>query len=200
MLPNAAIIENYKCNIEDRHEFQIFSEKCNGNAISQPLEVTFAKTNIGRAQTAILDGCRYDNSNSIYQEMRGPPFCLLDHGNLSKFNREYSGIMISGIDSSLNLLNVPYALPQMKGGFTAFDTANDLLSFILFKHIRNNAYESIKSHFAKTDRLNFQFPPTYFKIRTLSEIKEDKKEINITLDTCMPVANTGDSVVVSKKH
>ena len=57
--------------------------------------------------------------------------------------REYSGIMIRGIGSSLNPLNVSYALRQMKGGVRAFDTGKDLLSFIIFyKHIRNNAYES----------------------------------------------------------
>ena len=93
---------------------------------------------------------RYDNSNSIYQELWESPFWSLYHDNISTFNTEYSGIMTRGIDSSWNPLNVPYALQQMKGGVTAFDTANDLLSFIIsYKRIRNNAYESIKSHFAK---------------------------------------------------
>ena len=38
--------------------------------------------------------------------------------------------MVRGIDSSLNPLNVPHALQQMKGGVTASDTADDILSFI----------------------------------------------------------------------
>ena len=35
--------------------------------------------------------------------------------------------MVRGIDSSLNPLNVPHVLHQMKGGVTASDTANDIL-------------------------------------------------------------------------
>ena len=57
----------------------------------------------------------------------------------------------------------------MKGGVTTLDTSNDLLSFIIsYKHIRNNANEPIKSHFEKTDELNFPSPPTFFKIGILS--------------------------------
>ena len=46
--------------------------------------------------------------------------------------------MIRGIDSSLNPSNVPYTLRQMKGGVIAFDTANDLLSFIISYNIINS--------------------------------------------------------------
>ena len=52
--------------------------------------------------------------------------------------------MVRGIDSSWNPLNVPYALQQMKGGVTTFDTANDLLSFIIsYNEIKESAYEII---------------------------------------------------------
>ena len=44
--------------------------------------------------------------------------------------------MIRGIDSSLNPPDVSYTLQQTKGGVTAFDTTNYLLSFIIpYKHI-----------------------------------------------------------------
>ena len=45
---------------------------------------------------AILNGYRYD-SNKIYHELPESPFWSLYHDNISKFNREYSGIMIRGI-------------------------------------------------------------------------------------------------------
>ena len=88
----------------------------------------------------------------------------------------------------------------MKGGITAFNKENDFLSFVTsYKHIRNNVYEPIKSHFAISDKLNFPSTPTSYKIETLSKIKEDRKEIHIIFDKCMPVANTDDIVAVNKK-
>ena len=99
--------------------------------------------------------------------------------------------MLRGIDSSLNPLNVPYALRRMKGGVTAFDTANDLLSFIIsYNYIKNSAYEAVQKYFVEDDEV----PPTYFKLGTLHEIKEDQQEIHITLAKSMPIANTGDGV------
>ena len=62
--------------------------------------------------------------------LRKSPFWSLYHDNISKFNKECNKIMFRDIDSFLNPLNLPYALRQMKGGVTVFDTANDLLSFI----------------------------------------------------------------------
>ena len=91
-----------------------------------PLEVALSKNNISRAQLAILNGI--DMRTAIV--LRKSPFWSLYHDNISKFNKECNKIMFRGIDSFLNPSNLPYALRQMKGGVTAFDTANDLLSFI----------------------------------------------------------------------
>ena len=110
--------------------------------------------------------------------------------------------MVRGIDSSLNPLNVPYALRQMKGGVASFDTANELLSFIIsYNKIKESAYETIQSHFARSawEESNSPVPPTYFKLGQLHEINEGKQEIHITLGNSMPVANTGDGIAVNKK-
>ena len=69
MLSNAAIIDNYKCNLKNLQEYHKFSEELIGNTIPPPLEVALSKNNISRAQVAILDGYRYENSNSIYQKL-----------------------------------------------------------------------------------------------------------------------------------
>ena len=110
--------------------------------------------------------------------------------------------MVTGIDSSLNPLNVPYAFRQRKCGVTAFDTANDLLSFILsYNKIKESAYETIQSHFTRSagEEPNSPLPPTYFKLGQLYEINEDKHKIHITLSNSMPFANIGDGVAVNKK-
>ena len=70
--------------------------------------------------------------------------------------------MVRGIDSSLNPLNVPYALRQTKGGVTAFNTANDLLSFIIsYNKIKESACETIQSHFVRSagEEQNSPLPP-----------------------------------------
>ena len=200
MLSNAAIIDNYKCNLKSLQEYHKFSEELIGNMIPPPLEVALSKNNISRVQVAVLDGYRYESNNRIYQELQKSPFWSLYHDNISKFNKEYNGIMVRGIDSSLNPLNVPYALWQMKGGVTAFGTANDLLFFVISYHkIKESAYETIQSHFARSagEEPNSPLPPTYFKLGQLYEINGDKQEIHITLGNSMPVANTGDGIAVN---
>ena len=90
----------------------------------------------------------------------------------------------------------------MKGGVAAFDTANDLLFFVISYHkIKESAYETIQSHFARSagEEPNSPLPPTYFKLGQLYEINEDKQAIHIILGNSMPVANTGDGVAVNKK-
>ena len=104
------LIGGCKSNLESLQEYHKFSEELIGNMIPPPLEVALSKNNINRTQVAILDWYRYENSNSIYQELRKSPFWSLHHDSISKFNKEYNGIMVRGIDSSLNPLNVPYAL------------------------------------------------------------------------------------------
>ena len=54
-----------------------------------------------------------------------------------------------------------------------------------------------KVTFVKTDELNFPSPAASFKVGTLSEIKEDRKEIHIIIDKCIPVADTGDVVAIN---
>ena len=64
----------------------------------------------------------------------------------------------------------------MKGGVTAFDTANDLLSFILsYNKIKESVYEAIQSHFTRSagEEPNSSLPPTYFKLGQLYEMNED---------------------------
>ena len=56
-----------------------------------------------------------------------------------------------------------------------------------------------KVTFVKTDELNFPSPAASFKVGTLSEIKEDRKEIHIIIDKCIPVADTGDVAAINKK-
>ena len=167
MLSNAAISDNCKCNLKSLQEYHKFSEELMGNMIPPPLEVALSKNNISRVQVAVLDGYRYESNNRIYQELQKSPFWSLYHDNISKFNKEYNGIMVRDIDSCLNPLNVPYALRRMKGGVTAFNTASDLLSFIIsYNKIKESAYESIQSHFTRSagEEPNSPLPPTYFKL------------------------------------
>ena len=82
MLSNAAIIDNYKCNLKSLQEYHKYSEELIGNTIPLPLEVALSKNNNSRAQVAILDWYRYENSNSIYQELRKSPFWSLYHDNI----------------------------------------------------------------------------------------------------------------------
>ena len=82
MLSNAAIIDNYKYNLKSLQEYHKFSEELIGNTIPPPLEVALSKNNISRAQVAILDGYKHENSNSIYQELRKSPFWSLYHDNI----------------------------------------------------------------------------------------------------------------------
>ena len=88
MLSNAAVIENYKGNLKRLQEYHKFSEELIGNTIPPPFEVAFWKNNISRAQVATLYGYRYENRNSIYQELRKSPFWSLYHDSVSKFNKE----------------------------------------------------------------------------------------------------------------
>ena len=55
-----------------------------------------------------------------------------------------------------------------------------------------------KVTFVKTDELNFPSPAASFKVGTLSEIKEDRKEIHIIIDKCIPVADTGMLLLSTK--
>ena len=77
-----------------------------------------------------------------------------------------------------------------------------IYSFIIsYNKIKESAYETIQSHFARSssEKPNFLLPPTYFKLGQLHEINEDKQEIGITFGNSMPVANTGGSIAVNKK-
>ena len=63
----------------------------------------------------------------------------------------------------------------MKGGVTIFDIANYFLSFIIsYNKIKESAYETIQSHFARSagEEPNCPLPPTYFKLGQLYEINE----------------------------
>ena len=120
MMSNAAVIENYKCNLKSLQEYHKFSEELIGNTIPYPFEVALWKNNISRVQVATLYGYRYENSNSIYQELQKSPFWSLYHDSVSKFNKEYNGVMVRGIDSSLYFVANERCV-------TAFDTVNDLL-------------------------------------------------------------------------
>ena len=70
------------------------------------------------------------NPDSVFKILRKSPYWGIMHDGLQKFNTDYIGVYIQGLDISYNPICIPFHLTKMKAGINACDIANALIEMI----------------------------------------------------------------------
>ena len=200
MESNNNTIRNYEVGLSGLRAFKEYCESQTSEPCCPVVGVTLNAHNISDAQRAILDSHRYDDPNSLLNQVKNSPFWSITHDNISKFGTEYNGVLLRGINAELDPVHAPYALHKMKGGVDAHATADDIIRVCAeFSPVKCSAYETILSHLQLEDEEIPSAVPDYFKLGPILTVDPDDKIIEIQLSENLPVANAGDGVSVNIK-
>ena len=219
-LSQTAIIDNYNASFNGCQLYYETAEqhmKVNHPEVNipPPVKVCLNKDNIIKAEKAILDAYRFDDPESLTNQIKKSPFYSIMHDGISKFSTEFNGVYLKGIDLENKSFCVPHCLNRMKGGVNAYDVADDIISTIsscnplgqrsAFHTINRNIADSFPDD---THPVIDPVPPNYFKLGTVMNVlkiqddaEDDVEEmvINIEVDEKFPIANTGDGVATNSK-